>query len=391
MKCSWTSPRRIGIRSVTFVLVLLLDVLIGDFSVWAQPGIVAGALKAVRPKNAFNAGSRYDRSPVLPAFGERGIAEAEPSAKRYAFSDPNAVYPVASQNVSWISREGSTVLAKIFYPATRPVAGAKFSAVVYSHGLGASAENFSYLGNFWAGRGVVTICLRHPESDESIWRGKIRAMSELKEAYRKYWNARDRARALRSGIDYLYACHNEHYPWGEDVDLNSIGVAGNDLGALGALLLAGQLPPDNGAFLKDPRVAAVLALSPTVFCDSLQGPEVYGRIHSPLMIVSGTQDDGIVGTTKASERRIPYDSVNGIDRYLVILQGGDHRVYGGHRMGTKQANDVPYQETIARETADFWGAYLLKDVSVLSQMGAYGKTTPLSNAHIEWALGGGAL
>ncbi|MBQ4079301.1 MAG: hypothetical protein II596_01335 [Thermoguttaceae bacterium] len=102
----------------------------------AQPGVIQGArgvIDAVRPQNVAKG---------LSSLGERGIPERE------AYSAPprgdlNSIYPVGVQDISWPSREGVTVSALVFYPETRPVAGSKFSAVIFSHGLGSSAENFS--------------------------------------------------------------------------------------------------------------------------------------------------------------------------------------------------------------------------------------------------------
>ncbi|MBQ9873922.1 MAG: hypothetical protein IJM30_05625 [Thermoguttaceae bacterium] len=328
---------------------------------------------------------RFGRARILPLYGEENRSNVLGLPQR-EFVDPLALYQVAASELSWVSANGVEMSALVFYPISPPANGQKFGAVIYSHGLGASAESFAYLGYSWAGRGVATICLRHPETDESIWRGKIRAMSELREAYNKYWTARDRATAIRSCIDFLYARHDSDGPLGRDLDLGRIGVAGNDLGALGALLVAGQLPPDNGTSLKDPRVAAVLALSPPVFCDSDKGTLVYGEIRSPAMVVMGTQDNGIVGTTRAEQRRLPYDSIDETDRYLLVLEGGDHRVYGGRRTNVRRG-DVQYQETIAKETCDFWVAYLLNDLEIRKKLSSQGSTVSFSNARVERRLG----
>ncbi|MBP3532442.1 MAG: hypothetical protein J6K25_14900 [Thermoguttaceae bacterium] len=270
-------------------------------------------------------------------------------------------YPVARREVAWRDARGALVSALVFYPAAPPIAGAKFSVVIYSHGLGGSAERFAYLGEAWAARGVVTLCLRHPESDETVWRGKLRPMGELKEAYRHSWTARDRALAIRSALDFLATTQNADGPLGRDLDLNRVGVAGNDLGALAALLVAGQLPPDNGPSLKDPRVAATLALSPPVYCDRQQGRVVYSLLDAPFATFSGTNDDGVVGDVKAEQRRIPFDAARGVDRFHFTLQGGDHMVYGGHRLPTKQTNDARYQASIRSASTLFWRAYLCSD------------------------------
>lgn len=295
-----------------------------------------------------------------------------------------ATYRVGVTNVSWRSRAGKNYTALVYHPTSQPISGSKFGAIVYSHGLGSSPDEFAYLGRAWAARGVVAIMLHHPESDASVWRGRMRPMSALKDAYHKYWNGRDRALAIRSAIDFIYASHNSPGPMGADLDLSRIAVAGNDLGALGALLVAGQAAPDNGASLRDDRVRAVLALSPPVYCEAAQGDAVYSDVVAPLMVVTGTEDDGIVGKTKAYQRRIPYDSVKHGDRYLVVLNGGDHRVYGSRRVG--QQGDQSFHETIAFETTDFLAAYLLGDFGTLTRLREYGATAALNNATVERRL-----
>ncbi|MGI6400907.1 MAG: alpha/beta hydrolase family protein [Thermoguttaceae bacterium] len=286
-------------------------------------------------------------------------------------------------DIFWRSREGKNYSALVYHPTSQPASGTKFSVIVYSHGLGASAQDFSYLGQAWASRGVVAIMLRHPESDGSVWRGRVRPMAQLKEAYHRYWHGRDRAMAIRSAIDFVYAAHYDSGPMGADVDLNKIAVAGNDLGALAALLVAGQLPPDNGPSLKDERVSAVVALSPPIYCDEKLGPAVYAGITAPLMVVTGTHDDGIVGSTKAYQRRLPYDSVRYSDRYLVVLIGGDHRSYGRRWAGQQSSS---FHDTIGTETGDFLSAYLMNDYSALMAMREYGAASAISNAMIEKTL-----
>ncbi len=373
------------VRIVAVVLVVAVVCLRLE-SAWAQSGVVHGAHGAVGSVRSNFGLRRIDRPSDFSFVGDEFVSTSLPPNSW--FSDSIATYNVGVTEVSWFSREGTSFSAILFYPASTPVGVGKFSAIVFSHGLGASASDFSYLGHAWASRGIVTLCLRHPGSDDSIWRRKIRPMNELREAYERYWSARDRALAIRSGIDFLYASHGEPTPWGRGLDLLRIGVAGNDLGALGALLVAGQIPPDNGSSLKDSRVAGALALSPPVFCGMEQAPYVYGSISVPTMIVTGTEDNGIVGSTQAFQRRIPYDNIRNVDRYLVVLLGGDHRVYGGRKIGTRQANDRFFQETIARETADFFTAYLTRDPQVLWQMRSYGRVGALSNARVERQIGG---
>ncbi|MBP5623167.1 MAG: hypothetical protein J6X44_14260, partial [Thermoguttaceae bacterium] len=193
------------VRIVVVVFVAVSFELLSE-SLWAQPAVVhgvQGVINAVRPN--IRSG-RID--PLNSPFVDDPANLSRPLSNGW-FPDPFAVYPVGTKEVTWISREGITTSGLLFFPEALPQNGRQFSAIVYSHGLGASAEDFSYLGRAWAGRGVVVLCLRHPDSDESIWRGKIRPMNELKEAYQRCWSARDRALALRAGIDFFVLSHRE--------------------------------------------------------------------------------------------------------------------------------------------------------------------------------------
>ncbi|MEM6690014.1 MAG: acetylhydrolase, partial [Planctomycetota bacterium] len=42
--------------------------------------------------------------------------------------------------------------------------------VLFSHGLGGSRENNSYLGRHWAAAGYVVVAMQHAGSDQDIWK-----------------------------------------------------------------------------------------------------------------------------------------------------------------------------------------------------------------------------
>lgn len=278
------------------------------------------------------------------------------------------IYAVGVKELNWTRTDGGvSAEARAYYPIG---VGRLCPVVIYSHGLGGSIEQFEYLGRRWASRGIISVHIRHPESDASQWKGKPRPKNELKELYRQCWSGRDRALLIHFVIDRLTEIAGRPGTVGENIDLQRIGVAGNDLGALAALLVAGQLPPDNGPSLKDDRVSAVIALSPPVYCTAGRAPLVYGEIKTAFLSFAGTKDDGVVGTTKAFQRRIPFDGMSGNPRYHVTLEGGDHMVYAGHLRTVRQTKDPVYQSAIRNISLLFWSAYLQNDTmaqSILSE------------------------
>lgn len=281
-------------------------------------------------------------------------------------SDPFAktVWPVGVRKLNWTGVRSNVQIEAIAYC---PIGRLEPSPVViFSHGLGSSPERFEYLGTMWASRGLIAVFPRHPATDETQWHGTIRPLNELKELYQKYWSARDRALTISFIIDRFEEIAGKDGTIGQFMDTSRIGVAGNDLGALAAALLAGQLPPDNGPSLKDPRVTAVIAVSPPVYCTPGRGKIVYANIKTPFLSFAGTRDDGLAGTTHAAERRIPFDSISGVPHYHVTLEGADHLVCSGHISKTKQSDDRPYQDTIRNLSFVFWSAYLLDDHQALA-------------------------
>ncbi|MDR0704085.1 MAG: hypothetical protein LBF88_03775 [Planctomycetaceae bacterium] len=256
-----------------------------------------------------------------------------------------------------------TIPVKIFYPAKN--GEEKLPIIVFSHGLGGSIDCCSYLAHAWASQGFAAVFLQHPGSDENIWKGtgKFLILSEFKESYRHNWNGRTRAEDIKFVLDNLeqFINDNKNHPIAVKLDPNRIGVGGYDLGCLASLLVAGQIPSDNGDSLYDSRIKAVLAMSPPIRYVGKSFLEIYAPINVPALFITGTKDDSIVGPTKANQRRIPFDAMSRNDRYLVTFQGGDHRIYGGRIFSLLARNDQRFQSAIICVSNYFWKAVLQKD------------------------------
>ena len=291
-------------------------------------------------------------------------------------------YSVSSQTFVWRDEaRRRSIPVKIFYPSTQH--DEAFPVIVFSHGLGGSYNRCSYLGSAWASKGFVAVMVQHPGSDENIWKGKVRILQELQESYKYNWSGRTRAEDLRFVLDQL------EYRLAQRIDLTRIGVGGYDLGALASLLLAGQKPPDGGPSLADSRIKAIVAMSPPVNRPQKSYQAVYAGVTVPVLFVSGTDDDGIVGSTKASQRRIPFDAMSQGNRYLVILQGADHQIYGGHMisLSLKARNDKKFQAAIVRASGCFWQAHLQEDARALTILNGYGLNAILGGlARVERRL-----
>jgi len=254
---------------------------------------------------------------------------------------------------------------KIYVPRSEE----KAPVILFSHGIGGSLESCAYLANAWAAQGFVCILVQHPGSDENVWKGKVRILNEFKSAYERNWSSRTRAKDLLFVLNGLEQIVQSHEQFAARMDMDKIGVGGIDLGALAALLLAGQVPPDHGESLYDSRVKAVLALSPPVRTMHISYQEIYQPITAPTLFITGTKDDGIIGSTKAVHRRIPFDAMDQCQRYLITLDGGDHRIYGGRVLSFLGGrDDAKFQWGIIRSSSCFWRAFLQEDPAAAQAM-----------------------
>jgi len=289
---------------------------------------------------------------------------------------------LASEVVWYDSTRHRSIPVKIYFPHSAEPA----PVILFSHGIGSSIENCAYLANAWTAHGFVCVLVQHPGSDEKIWKGKIRVLNEFRGAFEQNWSGRTRAEDLRFVLNCFEQLVQSYPKFAARIDMDRIGVGGIDLGALAALLLAGQVPPDHGKPLHDPRVKAVLALSPPVPPTNIRYREMYQPISVSALFITGTNDDSVVGQTKAAQRRIPFDAMNqNQQRYLVTLDGGDHRMYGGRVLSFLGGrNDEKFQTAIVRTSTIFWLAFLQDNQTALGAMDTYGWQSLVGvNASIE--------
>jgi predicted dienelactone hydrolase len=254
---------------------------------------------------------------------------------------------------------GRSVPARIYYPSNRGKSET-FPVIIFSTGLGRSRDDCAYLGRHWASCGYVSVHVQHPGSDEEARQGSLRPRKELQRAFYSPQNVRNRPLDIIFVIDQLERLQRAGATPGNRCDLSRIGVAGHDFGAQTVLALAGQVLPGRITFA-DPRVKAVVAMSSPVPLGQIPLDVAYGEISLPCLHITGTADNSIVGTTQASQRRLPFDYSSGGERYLVTFYGADHLTYSGHARGANSAGDAKFHRLMAECSAVFWDAYLKDD------------------------------
>jgi dienelactone hydrolase len=258
------------------------------------------------------------------------------------------------------AKRDRTVPVKVYYPRT---GAGPFPVVMFSHGLGGSREGYEYLGRHWASKGYVSVHLQHPGSDDGVWRdaGAGDKMSAMRRAAADPRNSINRPQDVSFAIDQLEKLNQETSPFQRKLDLERIGAAGHSFGAFTTLAIAGQVfaPGLNRArALADPRVKAAIPMSAPVPADKRRLEEVYAKIKTPCLHMTGTLDSSPIGNTKPEERRLPFDHANGADQFLITFKDGDHMIFSGRGRLPANVKDGEFQKLICASSTAFWDAYL---------------------------------
>ena len=247
---------------------------------------------------------------------------------------------------------GREIPYRIFPPEN---ATGRCPVIVFSHGLGGTREGYGHLGRFWSSNGYVAIFLQHHGSDDAAWRGAENRLQSMKAAAANLQNAMDRPRDVSVAIDHLAELDVAGSLKGR-IDTNHIGVAGHSFGAFTVLAVAGQGFGRRARSLGDPRVSCGIAMSSPAPRGERSGG--YENIKIPLFHMTGTADTSVINDTKAEHRRLPFDGMQGVDRYLLTLAGGDHMVFAGRG---PLGEDAKAQDAILTGSLAFWDAYLRGD------------------------------
>lgn len=300
----------------------------------------------------------------IPAFlFQPPLGTQDSSAQTTGLYARTASFKVTITDEDWHDAQRHRRLpVRLYSPvATDGQHAEKFPVIVFSHGLWASRESYAYFGRSLAAHGYIVIAPSHPGSDTAALResmrtrltdpslreknAKRRPIDRLKqlaeaddagnqsegspeqrgllmETVDDPANLRERPRDISFVIDEI-ARHNSLK---NIADLSRIGVAGHSFGAYTAMAIGGMtvdLPGEKAHTFRDPRVKAVLPMSPEGAGTMGITPTSWTQFGTPVLFLTGTKDYG-PGERAAAWRREAFDSIQGVDEYLVTLSGATH-------------------------------------------------------------------
>lgn len=253
---------------------------------------------------------------------------------------------------------------RVFYP-NEP---GPYPVIVFSHGAGGSQSCCEALTRHWATYGYVTLQPTHDDSTvqrRNAGEEDINFLKAVRDALKKpaFWQSRPQD--ISFVLNSLPALQKRIPALAGKMDAEHIGVGGHSMGAFTADAIAGalvDLPGHPAMNFADPRVKAVVLLSP-------QGPGEFGltdhswdRVTLPLLSMTGSLDLG-AGNQGPEWKKIPFERSQPGAKYHVFIDGANHMSFISAKTilpGRAAQGDSILGYTNAASLA-FWDAYLKAD------------------------------
>ncbi len=371
--------RRLRRRISNAILIPLLSG-VAAYVITRQTGGEGFALPKSAQQAAISAPQKAESSPPDSASltlslsadhsAERPLASAAAPSPNLAISGayklaegPHAVTEVPDIVLRDAKRD-KMLHVRIFYP-NEP---GSYPVIVFSHGAGGSQACCEVLTRHWATYGYVTIQPTHDDSTlERRNNGEedINFLKAVNDALKKPSLWQSRPQDISFVLDSLAVLQKRIPALAGKVDAEHIGVGGHSMGAFTADAIGGalvDLPGHPATNFADPRVRAVLLLSP-------QGPGEFGltdhswdRLAVPLLSMTGSLDLG-AGNQGPEWKKIPFERSQPGGKYHVFIQGANHMSFV--RATTIFAAEASQSDSILGYTnaasLAFWDGYLKGD------------------------------
>ena len=281
---------------------------------------------------------------------------------------------------SWLDPSRQRLVpVRIRWPQEGRVPGqAGYPVVLFSHGLGGTVEGGGRWGQAWSAAGLVVLHLQHPGSDLEAVRSQARSFSD-KGGLRRVAGPEQLLARLGDVVFVLDELARRQAAgtgrWAH-VRPHAVGMSGHSFGAHTTMAMAGQRYPGYPG-IREPRLAAFVAFSPTLpqRGDAIQAFE---RLTRPMLCITGTRDDDVVGNGATPQRRIGvFDALPGGRKAQLVLEDADHMSFSGQdgsaaeiapRHAGARTLQSRHHALIAAITTDWWRAQLMGDEAAAGRL-----------------------
>lgn len=231
-----------------------------------------------------------------------------------------------------------------------PDGAGPYPVVVYLPALGADAGSAPMWRKAWAEAGYAVLAVQSGSAASALNPLGKAGQDDRRDIGRRQFSRASLERRLED-FGWVVAELRQRVRAGavpyRAVDPGRLAVAGYDLGAQTAAVLAGE-----SVKAKRPDAAglrAAIVLSPAVDLAEGRLATRYKSIHMPLLAVTGDEDRDPYGISSPSLRPAIWQHGPAGDDYLLLLRDATHRDLAGTEPGSPQAGDPAQAGYLAEE------------------------------------------
>jgi len=216
---------------------------------------------------------------------------------------------------------------------TVPAKLGPFPLVIYLPALGETRSAGETWRAAWAQSGYAVMSVQPLADDARVWASAKARRGDFALLARERYSPpvmSDRIAALQAAMGELSRRHGRREAPLDRIDLSRVAIAGFDIGAYTAMVVAGEsVRGVPGPVLPFP-VKAVIALSPYSDFSGAPFSERYAGMHGPILSVTSDNDTDALGlVTSPSIRKAPFETMPGGSKYLLTMSGIPHAGMSG--------------------------------------------------------------
>jgi predicted dienelactone hydrolase len=277
------------------------------------------------------------------------------------------------------ARRQRSLPVRVRWPSVAmPAPAGGWPVLLFSHGLGGTRAGGSVWAEAWAAAGFVVVHLQHPGSDRDAVRAVASSFGD-RQGLRRAASALQLLARLQDVIFALDEIGQRNAsgtgPW-TSVRPSRVGMSGHSFGAHTTLGIAGQRYPGHPG-LQDRRLAAFIAFSPSPPASG-DARQAFERIVDPVLCITGTRDDAVLGTHATAQRRIDmWDDLPAGHKAQLVLQDADHMTFAGQtgqpveilpRVDITRQLQPLHHAQVAAISTDWWRAQLRGDEAAAARL-----------------------
>ncbi len=218
---------------------------------------------------------------------------------------------------------------------TLPVKAGRFPLVIYLPGLGENRSAGEDWRIAWAQSGYAVLVVQPLGEDADAWSSALAHSGDFSALAHARYSANSMTRrlnALRQVMSELLRRQALKEVPLDRVDPSHTAIAGYDLGAYTAMIIAGETMRGFDKPTLPIPISAVIALSPYASFSGMGFTERYSAINMPVLSVTSSEDSDSLGMVNSpSLRRAPFEYMPSGNKYLLTMADIPHSMMNGSK------------------------------------------------------------